>query len=119
MIPLNSSGNARLLRDFNRASISSMYLVVSNTSTSMKDCGEVATTYGGPRYSCYGRGTYDSAQTFKVRATPAVRDGEHASQAGIKEQSPGPAWLCLETTEIRGEPQRADTERLHREHHHR
>ncbi len=69
MIPLNSAGNARLVRDFNRASISSMYLVVSNTSTSMKDCGEVATADGEPWYSCYGRGTYDSAQTFKVRAT--------------------------------------------------
>jgi hypothetical protein len=69
MIPLNASGNARLLRDFNRASIRSMYLVVSNTSTAMKDCGEVEATYGGPRYSCFGRGVYDSAQTFKVRAS--------------------------------------------------
>ena len=41
MIPLSSYGNASLLRDFNRASISSMYLVVSNTSTAMKDCGKV------------------------------------------------------------------------------
>ena len=69
MIPLNTSGNARLLRDFNRASISSMYLVVSNTSTAMKDCGEVEATYGGPRYSCYGQGSYDSGQAFKVRAS--------------------------------------------------
>jgi hypothetical protein len=69
MIPLNASGNARLLRDFNRASISSMYLVVSNTSTSMTDCGEVNATYGGPRYSCYGRGLYDIGHTFKVRAS--------------------------------------------------
>ena len=69
MVALNSSGNARLLRDFNRASISSMYLVVSNTSTAMKDCGKVEATFGGPRYSCYGRGSYDSGQTFKVRAS--------------------------------------------------
>ena len=52
-----------------RASISSMYLVVSNTSTSMKDCGEVATDDGEPWYSCYGRGSYDSGQSFKVRAS--------------------------------------------------
>jgi hypothetical protein len=68
MVPLSPYGNARLLRAFNRASISSMYVVVSNTSTTMKDCGHV-TTFGGPRYSCYGRGFYDGAQTFKVRAT--------------------------------------------------
>jgi len=68
MIPLNSYGNAQLLSGFNRTSISSMYVVVSNTSTQMSNCGRV-TTYGGPRYSCYGHGTYDSAQTFKVRAT--------------------------------------------------
>jgi hypothetical protein len=69
MIPLSGYGNARLLRDFNRASIRSMYIVVSNTSTAMKDCGKVEATYGGPRYSCSGRGSYDSAQTFKVRAS--------------------------------------------------
>jgi hypothetical protein len=69
MIPLSSYGNATLLRDFNRASISSMYIVVSNTSTSMQECGEVATGDGEPYYSCYGRGTYDSGQTFKVRAS--------------------------------------------------
>jgi hypothetical protein len=69
MIPLNASGNARLLRDFNRASITSMYLVVSNTSTAMTNCGGVEATYGGPRYSCYGRGSYDSGQSFKVRAS--------------------------------------------------
>jgi len=69
MIPLNSAGDARLVRDFNRSSISSMYVVVSNTSTSMKECGEVVTAGGEPWYSCYGRGTYDSAQTFRVRAT--------------------------------------------------
>ena len=69
MIPLNSAGNARLVRDFNRASISSMYLVVANTSTAMKSCGQVTGFDGGPAYSCSGRGTYDSAQTFKVRAS--------------------------------------------------
>ena len=69
MIPLSTNGNARLLRDFNRASISSMYIVVSNTSTAMKDCGEVEATDGGPRYSCSGRGSYDSGQAFKVRAS--------------------------------------------------
>ena len=69
MIPLDSAGDARLVRDFNRVSISSMYLVLSNTSTSMKDCGEVTTADGEPWYSCYGRGTYDSGQTYKVRAT--------------------------------------------------
>jgi hypothetical protein len=68
-IPLSGYGNARLLRTFNRKSISSMYLVVSNTSTAMTDCGKVNATYGGPRYSCYGRGVYDSGQTFKVRAS--------------------------------------------------
>ena len=46
-----------------------MYLVVSNTSTTMKRCGKVTSPAGEPWYSCYGRGTYDSAQTFKVRAT--------------------------------------------------
>jgi len=69
MIPLSGYGNARLLRDFNRSSIKSMYIVVSNTSTAMKDCGKIEATYGGPRYSCYGRGSYDTAQTFKVRAS--------------------------------------------------
>ena len=69
MIPLGRYGNARLTRAFNRASIRAMYLVVSNTSTTMKRCGQITSPDGEPRYSCYGRGTYDSGQTFKVRAT--------------------------------------------------
>ena len=69
MIPLGRYGNAQLTTAFNRASLSSMYLVLSNTSTAMQRCGKITSPDGGPRYSCYGQGTYDSAQTFKVRAT--------------------------------------------------
>ena len=47
MIPLNTTGTRSCSSGFNRASISSMYVVVSNTSTPMRNCGRV-TTYGGP-----------------------------------------------------------------------
>ena len=98
MIPLNGYGNARLLRDFNRASISSMYLVVSNTSTAMTDCGEVLAAYGGPKYSC------SRPRHLRQRRRPS-----RSAPACVRWASPwgtitGPVWLCLETTEIRGDP---------------
>lgn len=69
MIPLNAAGNGRVRTAFNRRSIASMVVVVSNTSTTMRDCGTLRDSYGGPVYSCYGRGWYDAGQTFSVRAS--------------------------------------------------
>ncbi|MCW2846438.1 MAG: hypothetical protein JWR90_412 [Marmoricola sp.] len=69
MMPLNSRGDGRALLGFDRRVISSIVVVVSNTSTTMRDCGHVGDGYGGPLYSCYGRGYFDRAQTYSVRAT--------------------------------------------------
>ena len=118
MIPLSSYGNASLLRDFNRASISSMYLVVSNTSTAMKDCGEGLLPYGEPRYSCSGRGIYDSARPSRS-APRCGRDGEHASESRHQGTIAGSGVVMRGNHRDPRRTPRADTERLHREHHHR
>jgi hypothetical protein len=68
MMPLNTSGSGRLQIPFNRKVLASVTIVVSNTSTVMRDCGRIGDSTGGPVYSCYGRGTYDTSQTFQVRA---------------------------------------------------
>jgi hypothetical protein len=68
MMPLNSSGSGRLQIPFNRKVLASVTIVVSNTSTAMRDCGRIGDSSGGPIYSCYGRGTYDASQIFQVRA---------------------------------------------------
>lgn len=68
MMPLNASGNGRLQIPFNRKVLASVTIVVSNTSTAMRDCGRIGDSTGGPVYSCYGRGTYDTSQIFQVRA---------------------------------------------------
>jgi hypothetical protein len=67
MLPLNAYGNASQAYYFNRRSVSSVVVVVSNASTAMRDCGTVFNN-DGPIYSCAGRGVYDSGQTFQVRA---------------------------------------------------
>jgi hypothetical protein len=66
---LDRSGNGRQLVRFDRRSLSSLVVVVSNTSTLMRDCGRISDGFGGPAYSCYGRGYYDQGQTFSVRAS--------------------------------------------------
>jgi hypothetical protein len=69
MMPLNAYGNGRLLVRFNRRVLASVAVVVSNTSTVMRDCGAIGDGYGGPVYSCYGRGYYDQGQNFATRLT--------------------------------------------------
>ena len=69
MMALNGFGNGRLLIRFDRRALASVYVVVANTSTAMRDCGRIGDGWGGPVYACYGRGYYDQAQTFVVRAT--------------------------------------------------
>ena len=54
---------------FPLTAVASLVVVMSNTSTAMRDCGRVEDGYGGPVYSCYGRGYYDSGQAFGVRAS--------------------------------------------------
>ena len=68
VIALNGRGDARLLTGFNRRRIASMIVVVSNTSTTMRDCGAISTG-SGPVYSCYGRGSFDNSDRFAVRVT--------------------------------------------------
>lgn len=66
---LNAAGNASALLRFDRRTLASMLVIVSNTSSAMRDCGRIGDASGGPIYSCYGRGTYDSGQAFSVRAS--------------------------------------------------
>lgn len=69
IMPLNAYGNGRQLIAFNRKQLASVVIVVSNTSTTMRDCGAIVDGDGRPLYSCGGRGYYDAGQTFAVRAT--------------------------------------------------
>jgi hypothetical protein len=69
VMALNRAGKGRLLVRFDRRVLASLVVVTSNTSTAMRDCGRVEDGYGGPVYSCYGRGYYDSGQAFGVRAS--------------------------------------------------
>ncbi|MCW2827439.1 MAG: hypothetical protein JWQ67_1055, partial [Marmoricola sp.] len=68
-LPLDARGKARLSMPFNRRQLASVVIVVSNTSTAMRNCGAIRDKDGAPVYSCYGRGYYDVGQTFSVRAT--------------------------------------------------
>jgi hypothetical protein len=69
LLRLDGAGTGRLLMRFDRRLLASVSVVLSNTSPVMRDCGRVATSYGGPLYSCYGRGYYDLGQNFAVRMT--------------------------------------------------
>jgi hypothetical protein len=69
LMSLNGFGNGRLLIRFDRRALASVVVVVSNTSTAMRDCGRVGDAFGSPVYSCFGRGSYDQGQNFAVRAT--------------------------------------------------
>jgi hypothetical protein len=69
MMPLDTSGHGRLQIRFDRRVLASVVVVASNTSTAMRDCGTIGDGYGGPVYSCYGRGYYDYGQTYAVRTT--------------------------------------------------
>lgn len=69
MMSLNGYGNGRLLVRFDRRALASVLIVVSNTSTAMRNCGQIGDSSGGPLYSCFGRGSYDQGQYFAVRAT--------------------------------------------------
>jgi hypothetical protein len=66
-ITLDKYGNGRVVYAFNRTSISSIVVVVANTSTAMQSCGQVLNS-DGPIYSCAGRGVHDSNQPYKVLA---------------------------------------------------
>ncbi len=66
-VQLNAYGNLVKRIGFNRRTISSVVIIVANTSTSMKNCGRVYNA-DGPIYSCAGQGVYDSSQIFQVRA---------------------------------------------------
>jgi hypothetical protein len=68
MMSLNAFGNGRLLIRFDKRALASVLVVVANTSTAMRNCGQVGNSDGGPLYSCFGRGTYDQGQYFAVRA---------------------------------------------------
>ncbi len=67
VLTLDKYGDGRIVYAFDRTVISSVVVVVTNSSTSMKDCGTV-TSSDGPVYSCVGRGVYDSNQPYKVLA---------------------------------------------------
>jgi hypothetical protein len=69
MMALNGFGNGRLLTRFDRRALASVVVLVSNTSTAMRDCETIGDGYGGPVYSCFGRGYYDHGQGFAVRAS--------------------------------------------------
>lgn len=69
MMPLNRYGNGRAQIGFNRRALSSVIVLVGNTSTAMRDCGRIGDSNGSPLYSCHGRGTFDQGQRFAVRAT--------------------------------------------------
>lgn len=65
---LNSAGYGSVTTGFDRQTISSVVVVVANASTALRDCGTVTDYDGGPLYSCYGRGVFDSNQGFTVTA---------------------------------------------------
>ncbi len=58
-VPLNTAGYGETTVDFDRTTVSSVVVVVANTSTAMRSCGDVYANDGGPLYSCYGRGVTD------------------------------------------------------------
>jgi hypothetical protein len=69
MVTLDAYGNGRLLVRFDRRALLSVYVVVTNTSTEMRDCGRIEGEWGGPVYACSGRGVHDQGQGFAVRAS--------------------------------------------------
>ena len=70
VLPLSLTGRGRTVVPFDRRVVSSVVVVVANTSTAMRDCGYIGVGPDSdqPEYSCAGRGVYDAGQTFLVRA---------------------------------------------------
>lgn len=64
---LDKYGNGRAVYTFNRKVTREVVVVVSNTSTDMRSCGQV-TNADGAIYSCSGRGVHDTNQPYKVLA---------------------------------------------------
>lgn len=67
LIKLDRYGNGKVVTSFNRTTVSSVVVVLSNTSAAMQSCGLVGNSEG-PIYSCAGRGVYDSNQPYRVLA---------------------------------------------------
>ena len=67
LIKLDRYGNGKVVTSFNRTTVGSVVVVLSNTSTAMQSCGRVSNA-DGPIYSCAGRGVYDSNQPYRVLA---------------------------------------------------
>ena len=65
-VALDAAGNGSRVVGFDRRQVASVTVVFANTSTAMRDCGQVI-DFDGPLYSCGGRGVLD-AQVFHVRA---------------------------------------------------
>ena len=58
-LSLNAAGYGETTVGFDRTTVSSVVVVVANTSTAMRDCDTTFAGDGGPLYSCYGRGVTD------------------------------------------------------------
>ena len=61
-VALDVAGNGSQVVGFDRRQVASVTVVFANTSTAMRDCGQII-DYDGPLYSCWGRGVLD-AQVF-------------------------------------------------------
>ena len=93
MIPLGRYGNARLTTAFNRASMSSMYLVVSNTSTAMKRCGKITPGRRAAVLLLRPRHLRQRADLQGSRQS-AVETGNTKRESWHHGTIPGPVWLC-------------------------
>ncbi|MCW2819382.1 MAG: hypothetical protein JWR42_2169, partial [Marmoricola sp.] len=60
---LDASGRATTVLGFDRRKVRSVTVTVADTSPTMRSCGTIGASDGGPLYSCYGRGTTDPTST--------------------------------------------------------
>ena len=70
-LALDASGAGTTTIGFDRTTVSSVVVLLADTSTALTSCGRIFDRDGGPMYSCYGRGVHDSSavdrNTFTVR----------------------------------------------------
>ncbi|WP_460818851.1 MXAN_6640 family putative metalloprotease [Nocardioides korecus] len=69
-LTLDAAGKVTTVLGFDRRKVRSVTVTVADTSPTMRSCGTVAASDGGPLYSCFGRGTTDP--TSANRNTYAV-----------------------------------------------
>ncbi len=71
-LALDATGAGTTTIGFDRTTVSSVVVLLADTSTALTSCGRIFDRDGGPLYSCYGKGVHDTSSadrnTFTVRA---------------------------------------------------